>query len=82
MASSGTASSTSSPGALTWTPTLAEKVAYLRRPESYGSAASGVAVIETHMSYVFLVDRLVYKLKKPVHYPFLDFSTLEARHFN
>ncbi|MCP4382205.1 MAG: hypothetical protein GY798_12465 [Hyphomicrobiales bacterium] len=34
------------------------------------------------MSWVFLAGSRVYKLKKPVRYPFLDFSTLEAReHF-
>jgi aminoglycoside phosphotransferase family enzyme len=69
-------------GVLAPDPTLAEKVAYLSRPESYGKGVSAVEVIETHMSYVFLVDRFVYKLKKPVRYPFLDFSTLEARRFN
>jgi aminoglycoside phosphotransferase family enzyme len=63
-------------------PTLADKVAYLSRPESYGEGVGAVEVIETHMSYVFLVERLVYKLKKPVRYPFLDFSTLDARRFN
>jgi aminoglycoside phosphotransferase family enzyme len=63
-------------------PTLADKIAYLSRPETYADGTSAVEVIETHMSYVFLVDRLVYKLKKPVCYPFLDFSTLEARRFN
>jgi len=31
------------------------------------------------MSFVFLSDRYAYKLKKPVRYEFLDFSTLEAR---
>ena len=34
------------------------------------------------MSWVFLSDPLVYKLKKPVRYPFLDFTTLEARRLN
>jgi aminoglycoside phosphotransferase family enzyme len=63
-------------------PTLADKIAYLSRPEAYADGTSAVEVIETHMSYVFLLDRLVYKLKKPVRYPFLDFSTLEARRFN
>ena len=61
---------------------LAEKIAYLSRPESYGEGANAVEIVETHMSYVFLVDRLVFKLKKPVRYPFLDFSTLEARRFD
>lgn len=31
------------------------------------------------MSWIFLADDIVYKLKKPVRYKFLDFSTLEAR---
>jgi aminoglycoside phosphotransferase family enzyme len=34
---------------------------------------------ETHMSYVFLTGDRVYKLKKPVRFPYLDFSTLERR---
>ncbi|MGX8007509.1 hypothetical protein ACVDG8_000095 [Mesorhizobium sp. ORM8.1] len=33
------------------------------------------------MSWVFLTDELVYKLKKPVRHPFLDFSTIRKRHF-
>lgn len=34
------------------------------------------------MSWVFITDELVYKMKKPVRLPFLDFSTLAARrHF-
>jgi len=31
------------------------------------------------MSWVFLAGERVFKLKKPVRYPYLDFSTLEAR---
>lgn len=38
-----------------------------------------VALIETHISWVLLTDRLAYKLKKPVHLSFVDFSTLAAR---
>jgi len=33
------------------------------------------------MSWVFLTDDRVFKLKKPVKYSFLDFSTLERRRF-
>mgnify|MGYP001394631284 CR=1 FL=1 len=43
------------------------------------AARHGIEVIETHMSWVFLVGEQVLKLKKPVRYPFLDFSTLAAR---
>lgn len=60
-------------------PTLAEKVAFLRRPEAYADAPARVEAVETHMSWVFLTDRLAHKLKKPVRYDFLDFRSLEAR---
>jgi aminoglycoside phosphotransferase family enzyme len=36
-------------------------------------------LIETHISWVFLCHRFVYKIKKPIKYSFLDFSTLEKR---
>jgi len=39
-------------------------------------------LIETHISWVIVCDRFVYKIKKPVQYSFLDFSTLKLRkHF-
>lgn len=60
------------------TVTLADKVAFLSRPDTYPET-SKVEALETHMSWVFLTDRDVYKLKKPVRYDFLDFRTLEAR---
>lgn len=56
-----------------------QKVAFLRRPDSYPEGPSRVEVKETHMSWVFLTDHHAYKLKKPVRYDFLDFSTIEAR---
>ena len=41
-----------------------------------------VSLVETHISWVLLTDRLAYKLKKPVGLPFVDFRTLAARkHF-
>jgi uncharacterized protein len=58
---------------------LEAKIAFLRRPESYPGDVPEVEAIETHMAWVFLAGRRAYKMKKPVHYPFLDFSTLEAR---
>lgn len=36
-------------------------------------------VTETHISWVFLAERDVWKVKKPVSLGFLDFSTLEKR---
>jgi len=62
-----------------WTPTLEEKVAFLRDPRSYNASVQQVDVRETHMSWVFLTDSVVFKLKKPVRFPYLDFTTLEKR---
>ncbi len=44
-----------------------------------GPDAGPVEWIQTHISHVFLVGPRVYKLRKAVRLPFLDFSTLEAR---
>ena len=52
----------------------------LLRPATYGLPShAGVERIETHASLVFLAGDRVYKLKKPVDYGFLDFTTLEKR---
>jgi aminoglycoside phosphotransferase family enzyme/predicted kinase len=53
----------------------------LRRPEAYESFARtrGVEFVETHISWVFLLDDDVIKLKKPVDLGFLDFRTEEQR---
>lgn len=41
-----------------------------------------IELIQTHVSYVFLTGDYAYKIKKPVNFGFLDFSTLERRqHF-
>jgi len=61
---------------------LAAKVRFLTRRESYAERPARVASIETHMSWVFLTDEHAYKLKKPVRHSFLDFSTIEARRRN
>jgi aminoglycoside phosphotransferase family enzyme len=60
-------------------PTLADKVSFLSRPDAYARPAGEVVLRETHMSRVFLAGDRVYKLKKPVRFPYLDFSTLERR---
>ncbi|HEY6860429.1 MAG TPA: hypothetical protein VI358_11660 [Pseudolabrys sp.] len=58
---------------------LAAKVDFLSRRNAYDPMPSDVLCRETHMSWVFLAGDRVYKLKKPVHFPYLDFSTLERR---
>lgn len=39
------------------------------------------SVLQTHAAYVVLTGEYAYKVKKPVNLGFLDFSTLEKRHF-
>lgn len=58
---------------------LREKVAFMRRPESYPHRPARVQAIETHMAWVFLAGPEVFKLKKPVRYDVIDFGTLAAR---
>ena len=60
-------------------PGLDELVAFLRRPEAYPEKPRAVVSIETHMSWVFLTERHAYKLKKPIRFDRLDFSTPELR---
>lgn len=55
------------------------KLEFLSQPASYAEAPATVERIETHMSWVFLAGEHAYKLKKAVHYPFLDFSSATAR---
>ena len=62
-------------------PSLTQKVSFLSDPESYSGKQTRIATRETHMSWVFFPSDEVFKLKKPVKYPFLDFSTIEKRRF-
>ena len=60
-------------------PAFEAKLAFLQTPQAWGDPALPVGSIETHMSWVFLVGERVFKLKKPVRFPYLDFTTLQAR---
>ncbi|MBD1913029.1 MULTISPECIES: AAA family ATPase [unclassified Leptolyngbya] len=55
----------------------------MQKPEFYPHPVTvPVELIQTHVSYVLLTGDYVYKVKKPVNFGFLDFSTLEKRqHF-
>jgi aminoglycoside phosphotransferase family enzyme len=59
--------------------TLAAKVEFLSRPSAYPEPIGEVSRRETHMSWVFLAGDKVFKLKKPVRFAYLDFSTLARR---
>ena len=52
----------------------------LLNPEVYDHPVVHVELIETHISWVLLTGDYAYKIKKPVDFGFLDFSTLEKRH--
>lgn len=54
----------------------------LSRPEAYRHDPEAVQVVQTHISVVFLAGEQVFKIKKPVDFGFLDFTTLKKReHF-
>jgi uncharacterized protein len=60
-------------------PPLGDKIAFLMGGDVYRPPVPEVTRHETHMSQVFLAGGRVYKLKKPVRFPYLDFSTLARR---
>ena len=52
----------------------------MQQPDFYDHPVAQVELIETHISLVFLAGDFAYKVKKPVNFGFLDFSTLAKRH--
>jgi aminoglycoside phosphotransferase family enzyme len=53
----------------------------LMKPEAYDEEPGSIELVQTHISFVFLTKRFVYKVKKAVDFGFLDFTTLEKRRF-
>ncbi|HIJ58323.1 MAG TPA: phosphotransferase [Deltaproteobacteria bacterium] len=53
----------------------------LQNPVALPDKTGEVTVVQTHISIVFVADEFVYKVKKPVDFGFLDFSTLEKRKY-
>ncbi len=53
----------------------------LLSPHFYNHPVTAVEQVETHISRIFLAGDFAYKLKKPLNLGFLDFSTLEKRHY-
>lgn len=54
-------------------------LARLAEPACYPHAPRSVRIVQTHLSVVCLADEFVYKLKKAVTLPFVDFGTLAQR---
>lgn len=55
------------------------EISNMLNPEVYDHPVKDIQLIETHISWVILTGDFVYKIKKPVDFGFLDFSTLEKR---
>jgi uncharacterized protein len=66
-------------GAPAGTDAQAEIVRVLADPAFHAHRPARVEHVQTHISHLFLAGAYVYKLKKPVRFPFLDFSSVELR---
>ena len=51
----------------------------LMDPLAYPEDLGKITLAQTHISTVFIGNEFVYKIKKPVNFGFLDFSTIEKR---
>ena len=61
--------------------TLQDPATYRHSPFHGGATPeAAIELCETHVSWIALVGPFAYKVKKPVHPDFLDYSTLEKRH--
>ncbi|CAM2009902.1 bifunctional aminoglycoside phosphotransferase/ATP-binding protein [Acanthopleuribacter pedis] len=53
----------------------------MRQPSFYPHPTQDpIRMVQTHISHVFLTGPFAYKVKRPVNFGFLNFSTLQARH--
>src|SRR5262245_49249459 len=59
-----------------------EAIDFLACPQSYAAAEriDRVERLETHANLVFLAGTEVFKIKRAVRFPYMDFSTLAKRH--
>lgn len=53
----------------------------MTNPNFYPHKPAVVELVQTHISYVFIAGDFVYKIKKPVNFGFLDFTSLEKRKY-
>ena len=58
-----------------------EQIDTLREKRTFTGFNDRPDLIETHISWILLCGELVYKIKKPLAYSFLDFSTLDKRKY-
>lgn len=53
----------------------------LQNEALYGHRVDNFKLLETHISWILLTGRYAYKIKKPVNFEFVDFSTLSKRRY-
>jgi aminoglycoside phosphotransferase family enzyme len=53
----------------------------LLKSQAYPHKSQEIELVQTQMSYIFLTGEYVYKVKKPVNLGYLDYTTVEKRHF-
>ena len=51
----------------------------LLTPEAYSHPVDSIELLQTHISWIILTGDFAYKIKKPVNFGFLDFSSLQKR---
>ena len=61
--------------------TARQLVETLLEQDILGHKAAAPQLIETHAAWIILTGEFAWKIKKPVNFGFLDYSTLEKRHF-
>ena len=59
--------------------TFAERVTELLRADAFPHPARDIHLLETHISWVILAGAFAYKVRKPVNFGFLDFTTPAQR---
>jgi len=60
---------------------LPPHIRYMLDPAIYPHPVDEVKLVQTHISFVLLAGDFVYKVKKPLDFGFLDFSTLSKRKY-
>lgn len=61
--------------------TLPAMIKDLMKQDAYPEPPGKIELVQTHISFVILTDRYAYKIKKPVNFGFLDFTSLDKRFF-
>jgi aminoglycoside phosphotransferase family enzyme len=61
--------------------TLPFAVEALLEPQAFPHRPQRIELVQTQMSLIYLTGEYVYKVKKPVNLGYLDYTTLEKRHF-